>query len=85
MNKEAAKGRYGFIVDVNHNKIEIRKAVEKLYGVTVEDVNTMRYLGKKSSRQSFNKKSMSNGRKASFKKAVVTLKKGDTIDFYTNI
>ncbi len=85
MNKEAAKGRYGFIVDVNHNKIQIRKAVESMYGVSVEDVNTMRYLGKQSSRQTMNRKSVSTGRKAMFKKAIVTLKKGDIIDFYSNI
>lgn len=85
MNKEGVNGRYGFIVDVTHNKIEIKKAVEKMYQVTVEDIRTMRYLGKKSSRQSFSKRSMSTGRKASFKKAIVTLKKGDIIDFYSNI
>jgi len=85
MTKEGDSGRYGFVVDVHHNKIQIRKAVEAMYGVTVEDVNTMRYLGKKSSRQTMNRKSISSGRKAAFKKAIVTLKKGDTIDFYTNI
>ena len=44
------KGKYGFIVDRKANKVEIKKAVEKMYGVTVEEVNTMNYLGKKKSR-----------------------------------
>jgi large subunit ribosomal protein L23 len=38
--------RYGFIVAKNANKLQIRKAVEELYGVTVDSVNTMRYGGK---------------------------------------
>ncbi|MEI6817523.1 MAG: 50S ribosomal protein L23 [Bacteroidota bacterium] len=85
MNKQAAVGRYGFIVDVHHNKIQIKKAVEAMYGVTVDDVRTMRCLGKTSTRQNMNSKSISSGRKSSYKKAIVTLKKGETIDFYSNI
>ncbi|RRD02143.1 50S ribosomal protein L23 [Prevotella sp. OH937_COT-195] len=75
--------RYGFIVKPEANKLEIKKEVESLYNVTVEDVNTMRYSGKRSSR--YTKAGLIRGQKASFKKAIVTLKEGDTIDFYSNI
>lgn len=75
--------RYGFIVDRTCNKVEVRKAVEELYGVTVTDVNTMNYIGKKSVRMT--NKSFTSGRKNFFKKAVVTLKEGDSIDFFSNI
>ena len=75
--------RYGFIVKPEANKLEIKKEVESLYNVTIEDVNTMRYSGKRSSR--YTKAGLIRGQKASFKKAIVTLKEGDTIDFYSNI
>lgn len=75
--------RYGFLVDKNANKIQIRHAVEKMYGVTVEDVNTMRYAGKVKSRNT--KRGFITGRTNAYKKAVVTLAKGETIDFYSSI
>jgi large subunit ribosomal protein L23 len=75
--------RYGFIVARNANKIEIKKAVEDLYGVTVESVNTMRYGGKVKTR--YTKSGVMTGKSAATKKAVVTLAKGNTIDFYSNI
>ena len=77
------KGKYGFIVDRKANKVEIKKAVEKMYSVTVEDVNTMNYLGKKKSR--YTKSKIITGRTSSFKKAVVTVADGDVIDFYGEI
>ena len=67
----------------NHKKIEIKKEVEAMYNVTVLDVNTMRYAGKTKSR--YTKTGLVKGRNNAFKKAIVTLKKGDTIDFYSNI
>ena len=76
-------GKYGFIVYRKANKVEIKKAVEKMYSVTVEDVNTMNYLGKKKSR--YTKSKIITGRTASFKKAVVTVAEGDVIDFYGEI
>lgn len=76
-------GRYAFEVDRQANKIEIRRAVEQLYGVTVVAVNTLRYAGKIKSRNT--KNGFVTGRRPSGKKAVVTLKEGDTIDFYTGI
>ncbi|HAN18414.1 MAG: 50S ribosomal protein L23 [Bacteroidetes bacterium GWC2_33_15] len=75
--------RYGFIVDKRANKIQIKNAIEEMYGVSVEDVNTMRYLGKKKSR--YTKSGIVQGRANSFKKAVVTLADGEKIDFYSNI
>ena len=75
--------RYGFIVNKNANKIEIAKAVEDLYNVTVESVNTMRYGGKARSR--FTKTGLVRGKTKSFKKAIIKLTKGETIDFYSNI
>ena len=75
--------RYGFIVAKNANKIEIKKAVEELYGVTVESVNTMRYGGKVKTR--YTKSGVMTGKSAATKKAIVTLAEGNTIDFYSNI
>ncbi|MCH3994567.1 MAG: 50S ribosomal protein L23 [Prevotella sp.] len=75
--------RYGFIVEPEANKLQIKSEVEKLYKVTVIDVNTMRYAGKRQSR--YTKAGMVKGQKNAFKKAIVTLKDGDTIDFYSNI
>jgi len=78
-----AFNRYGFVVDKNANKLQIKKAVEELYNVTVSEVNTMRYPGKR--KQRFTKSGLSVGRTTSYKKAVVTLAVGEAIDFYSNI
>lgn len=75
--------RFGFIVSKTANKIEIKKAVEDLYGVTVLSVNTMRYGGKAKSR--FTKSGLISGKSKSYKKAIVTLAEGENIDFYSNI
>ncbi|HCI55913.1 MAG: 50S ribosomal protein L23 [Bacteroidales bacterium] len=75
--------RYGFIVDKRANKLQIKKAVEELYGVSVESVNTMRYPGKVKTR--YTKSGSVKGRTSARKKAIVTLAKGNTIDFYSNI
>jgi large subunit ribosomal protein L23 len=76
-------GRYGFVVDKRANKLQIKKAVKELYGVEVEEVNTMTYAGKHKSR--FTKSGVLTGKTNSFKKAIVTLAKGESIDFYSNI
>ena len=75
--------RYGFVVRPEANKLQIKEEIEGLYNVTVVDVNTMNYAGKRSSR--YTKAGLINGQKSAFKKAVVTVKEGDTIDFYSNI
>ncbi len=76
-------GKYGFIVDKNANKVEIKKEVEQMYGVTVESVNTMKYQGKAKSR--YTKSKVISGRTAGYKKAIVTVKDGEVIDFYSGI
>ncbi|MBK3518774.1 50S ribosomal protein L23 [Carboxylicivirga marina] len=75
--------RFAFVVDKGANKLQIKDAVEELYNVSVESVNTMVYAGKSKSR--YTKSGVIVGRTNSFKKAVVTLAEGDTIDFYSNI
>jgi large subunit ribosomal protein L23 len=82
-NQTEKLGRYGFIVDEKANKLEIKKAVEGMYNVTVDDVRTMRYGGKRKSR--FTKSGVIAGRKNNFRKAIVQLKKGESIDFYSSI
>ena len=75
--------RYGFVVAKAANKVEIKSAVEKLYGVTVESVNTQNYIGKIKTRNTT--KGIAIGRVNQHKKAVVTLKAGESIDFYAGI
>lgn len=75
--------RFGFVVSKKANKIQIKKAIEEMYGVTVESVNTMRYGGKRKSR--YTRTGIVTGKTGSLKKAIVTLAEGDTIDFYSNI
>ena len=76
---EKQPNRYGFIVKPEANKLQIKQEVEARYNVTVEDVNTMRYAGKRSSR--YTKAGLIRGQRNAFKKAIVTLKSGDEIDF----
>ena len=75
--------RYGFKVKKTANKIEIKKAVEEMNSVTVTDVNTMIVPPKKKLR--YTKSGVSRGATSAYKKAIVTLKEGDVIDFYSNI
>ena len=77
------RGVYGFVVDKKANKVEIKKAVEKAYNVNVESVNTLITSVKQKTRSS--KKNFLSGRTSSIKKALVTLAKGEIIDFYSNI
>ena len=75
--------RYGFMVDRRANKLQIMQAIKDLYGVDVAAVNTMVFSGKNKSR--FTKTGVISGRTNTYKKAIVTLAKGETIDFYSNI
>ncbi|MGK7395950.1 MAG: 50S ribosomal protein L23 [Candidatus Cyclobacteriaceae bacterium M3_2C_046] len=77
------KGKYGFLVEKEANKIQIKNAVESMYGVNVESVRTMRYLGKEKSR--YTKSKIIVGRRPSYKKAIVTVAEGEVIDFYSGI
>jgi large subunit ribosomal protein L23 len=72
--------RYGFIVQRKSNKLQIKKAVEELYGVQISSVNTMVIPGKTKTRHT--KSGFVSGQTSAYKKAIVTLKEGETIDFY---
>ncbi len=74
------QGRYTFVVGRQANKLEVKKAVEELYGVRVAEVNTMVVPAKNKTR--FTKAGLLTGRKGAYKKAVVTLAEGDTIDLF---
>ena len=76
-------GQYSFVVDRKANKLEIRKAVEKLYNVTVRNVNTMIVPGKERSR--YTRTGVQRGTKSAYKKAIVTLGDGERIDFFADI
>jgi large subunit ribosomal protein L23 len=80
---EKMPNRFGFRVSPKANKLEIKKTIESMYNVSVIDVNTMNYSGKAKSR--YTKSGVVNGRQDAFKKAIVTLKEGETIDFFSNI
>lgn len=76
-------GKYTFLVNKKANKVEIKKAVEKMYGVNVEEVNTLIIASKPKSRNT--KTRVVSGRKGSYKKAIVKVAKGEIIDFYNEI
>ena len=71
--------KFLFEVDVNANKIEIRKAIEEIFSVQVAHVRTMNFNGKPKRMGRF------AGRRASWKKAVVTLKPGQTIELFDQV
>lgn len=75
--------KVAFVVSQDANKITVKQAVEEMYNVKVTDVNIVRYQGKAKAR--YTKAGMISGRTASYKKAIVTLAQGDSIDFYSNI
>ena len=76
-------GKYGFIVNIDANKIEIAEAIEKKFNVKVEEVNTIRYKGKEKTQ--FRRRGRYTGRTAKYKKAIVTLKKGDKIELFEQV
>lgn len=82
-NLSEKKGRYSFAVSRKANKLEIKKAVEDFYGVSVAEVHTMVVPGKNKSR--FTKTGVISGRKPAYKKAIVTLDKGESIDLFEHI
>ncbi|HET7118240.1 MAG TPA: 50S ribosomal protein L23 [Hanamia sp.] len=75
--------RYTFIVNRKANKLEIKKAVEEFYGISVEGVNTITVPSKVKQRNT--KAGLLTGRKPAKKKAIVTVAEGDTIDLYGNV
>src|SRR5919107_4370572 len=75
--------RYAFRVNRKANKLEIKKAIEEFYGVTVTDVNTNVVPGKSKTR--YTKAGFVKGQKPAYKKAMVTVAEGETIDLYSAI
>ena len=76
-------GRYTFRVSPEANREQIAQMITKLYGVKVVSVNTMECRGKDKSR--YTKSGLLKGKTSKYKKAVVTLAEGETIDYYSNI
>ena len=84
MTAQAEKlNRYGFVVAKEANKLEIKGAIEKMYGVKVDSVNTQQYVGKVKTRNTT--RGVAVGRVNRYKKAIITLKQGEIIDFYASI
>ncbi|MBL7931842.1 MAG: 50S ribosomal protein L23 [Bacteroidia bacterium] len=84
MTAQAEKlNRYGFVVAKEANKLEIKAAIEKMYNVKVDSVNTQQYVGKVKTRNTT--RGLAVGRVNRSKKAIVTLKQGEVIDFYASI
>ena len=77
------RNRYSFVVQSKANKVEIKKAVEATYGVSVEKVRTLNYGPERKVR--FTKTGVQKGKTNAIKKAVVQLAEGDSIDFYSNL
>ena len=75
--------QFGFVVDKKANKVQIKKAVEAAYGVSVVDVNTMNVRPDRSTK--YTKSGLISGKTNAYKKAIVSVKEGETIDFYNNI
>lgn len=78
-----SKGTYTFVVDRTANKLEIRKAIEEMYNVSVASVNTMIVPGKMKSRTT--RAGVQQGRKPAYKKAMVTLTPGEEIDLFGDL
>ena len=75
--------RFGFIVDRKANKIQIKNAIEATYGVSIVAVCTMNYRADRSVK--YTKSGLISGKTAAYKKAIVQVKEGESIDFYNNI
>jgi len=76
-------GQYSFVVDSSANKVEIRNAIESMYSVSVASVNTANMPGKSKVRNT--RSGLQRGRISGYKKAVITLAKGEEIDFFGDI
>jgi len=75
--------QFGFVVDKKANKVQIKKAVEAAYGVSVLRVNTMNVRPDRTTK--YTKSGLINGKSNAYKKAIVLVQEGETIDFYNNI
>jgi len=77
---QEATGKYAFVVNKNANKIEIKQAVQKKFDVTVDNVRTVNVKGK--SKKMNTRRGITRGKRSDWKKAIVTLRSGDSIDFF---
>jgi len=77
------QGKYGFIVNPKANKIDIAKAIESKFNVHVLDVRTINHSGK--TKTQFRKSGRFTGKTSGFKKAIVTLREGETIDLFEEV
>jgi len=75
--------RFGFVVDKKANKVQIKKAVEATYGVSVVSINTMNVRPDRTTK--YTKSGLISGKSNAYKKAIVQVQEGETIDFYNNI
>ena len=82
-NNSELHNRYTFVVDKDANKIEIKEAVEAAYGVSISSIKTLNYPVKRSTK--YTKKGLVSAAKSGYKKAIVQLAEGDSIDFYNNL
>ncbi len=83
-NDSELNNRFAFVVDHKANKLQIKAAIEEVYGVSIEKVRTMRYGGGKAKRK-YTARGIAEQRVSLWKKAIVTVAEGETIDLYDNI
>jgi large subunit ribosomal protein L23 len=83
LGEKSGEKQYGFVVNIESSKPEIKTAIEKMYNVQVKSLRTMVYAGKKRSR--YSRAGVIMGKSSNFKKAIITLAEGQEIDFYKNI
>ena len=76
-------GNVGFVVDIDANKIEIAKAIKERFEVDVVSVNVVRHKGKL--RTQFTRRGRFTGRTPKYKKAIITIKEGQTIDIFGEV
>ncbi len=77
---QEAENKYGFVVGLKANKIEIKRAIERKFDVTVDNVATIKVKGK--TKQNNTRRGITHGKRPDWKKAIVTLRTGDKIDFF---
>jgi large subunit ribosomal protein L23 len=82
-NLTADKGKYGFLVNPKANKIEVAKAIEKKFNVHVESIRTINHPGKMKTQ--FRKSGRFSGKTSKYKKALITLKQGETIEIFEQV
>ena len=82
-NDSEVFNRYAFVVDKKANKVEIKDAVESAYGVSISSIKTLNYPTKRSTK--YTKKGLVASAKSGYKKAIVQLAEGESIDFYNNL